>query len=205
MTHYDPRDCGSFGDGVIYIALPTMVLLAMMPRVVRPFLTIIGDTEASDFICAPEAREKRLLGVVLAVSLLVTLWWFAPSNDESLISRLLTPLGQSLAGLLALTAVGAGIAMASSLGQRTMDRCFGKSPASRAGTALMLAGLVVVVSDLRAASLILWFRAFLVVGLLVREYKHVPWRIAKVIGGLGAAFLTVQAARFFINFLAYRL
>lgn len=193
MTHVDLRQCLEPGVGALYIAVSAAVLLGLMPRALRPFLILIGDSEAEEVVCAPEERELLILALVGAVSSFALLWWFTPLSTEPAMWNRFEPLGQGSADALFFTAFCTGWAMLLSLGQRTADRALGRGMGALVGSATLLSVLAVAMFDDGFVSLALWIPIFLVLAGLVRDAKRVAWKTTRVTGLVSAAILGVRA------------
>lgn len=192
MTHADPRECFS-SEGALYIALSAVVLVALIPRVLRPLLALIGDREAEEALCAPENKEHPILGVVGLLSLSALVWWYSPRSSEASVWSQLEPLGQALAGVLLFTAFFTGTTMLASLSLRTMTRVLSPGPASLVTSSAVLSfAAMFIVGDGVGWPLTL-FPYFLVASALVRDAPRAAWKATRGAGIVSILIFGLQA------------
>jgi hypothetical protein len=181
MTHVNLRECMALGEGALYIGLATVALITMAPRVLRPFLAMIGDHDAVESLCVPEDRQNLVLGVVGVTSSLALLWWFTPLATEPAQVQRYMPLGRSLAHALTLTGFLGGVVMLHSLSQRTMDRMLGSEFTSLLGLASSLSCIAAIAIGDGRVWLAMWFPLFLVAGALARSAKRITWKVTRTV------------------------
>lgn len=195
MTHVDLRQCMAPGEGAFYIVLATVALIAMTPRVLRPFLRLIGDTTAEESLCVPEEKENLVFALVGVISSIILLWWFTPISADPEPTQRLYPLGPLLAASLMMVGFAGGGAMLYSLVQRSMDRVLGRGFMSLLGVASSLSCVAALAVSDSLASLIWWFPSFLVVGALARDLERMTWKVTRTVAVVAGAAIALSVVR----------
>lgn len=186
-------------QGVLIVLFSALVLATLAPRFIGPVLRAAGDEDAVKALCAPSEWETRTLAVIAAAAIGAFAWTLSVLAGPDNFVWKLTAAAEPLASLLLVAGSVAGVVMLIGIGQRRVDRIFGRGFTSLVGLAAALSSFLVFVRGYDLIWLALWFPLCILIGWLTRQLEYAAWKITSAVAALLTAVVVLRHVGQFVG------